>query len=52
MTCLNSQSLANLENSAESYWGPLSERTISGIPCRANTDLRARIVSMELSEAR
>ena len=37
---------------AESYWGLLSERTISGIPCRANTDLRAQIVSMELSEAR
>ena len=45
MTCLNSQSLANLENSAESYWGPLSKRTISGILCRAKTDLRVPIVS-------
>ena len=39
VTFLNSQPLANLANSAESYWGPLSERTTSGIPRLVNTDL-------------
>ena len=44
VTFLNSQPLANLANSAESYWGPLSEGTASGIPRLVNTDLRALIV--------
>lgn len=52
VTCLNSQSLANLANSAEPYWWPLSKRTTLGIPCLANTDLRARIVLDEASDAR
>ena len=43
------QSLANLANSAESYWGPLSEHSTSGIPCLANTDLRAGIIPDEAS---
>ena len=29
----------------ELYWGPLSLRTVSGIPCRENTDLIASITA-------
>ena len=43
--CTNPSSLKNRANSYDAYSGPLSETTVSGIPCLANMDLMCRITS-------
>ena len=32
------------------YWGPLSDTTVSGVPCSANTDLRWLITAADVVE--
>ena len=49
VTCMKPSSLANRANSA--YYVPLSETTVSGIPCLANMDLRCRITSGDVVAA-
>ena len=52
MTYLDSQSLANLTNTARSYCGPFSESRISGISRLANTDSGERSVSKTVKDAK
>ena len=47
VTCVNEYSLENSSNSVETNCGPLSDLKISGIPCLANMDFNARIVSLD-----
>ena len=51
VTCVNNYSFENSSNSAETNCGPLSDLKISGIPCLANMDLNARIVSLDFWDA-
>ena len=46
-TCVNEYSFENSSNSVETNFGPLSDLKISGIPCLANMDFNARIVSLD-----
>ena len=48
VTWLNSYDFANHANSCDEYWGALSPRTVSGIPCWENTDLSAQITATDV----
>ena len=51
MVCWNPCSSANIENSWDVYCGLLSLCKISGIPCRANIDLREVITAADVLDA-
>ena len=46
ITWLNSYARANLLNSFELNWGPLSENTVFGIPCLANCCFSFKIIAL------
>ena len=51
VTWLNEYSFDNSSISVETNLGPLSDLKISGIPCLANMDFNARIVSLDFWDA-